>query len=873
MHLVLIVAGAFVGGWIADLLGGLVGMLIGSLLWRASDAERQLGDMRRRITDLEMRPDQPIKVARAKLKTPEPPTLQVPSLDPATPPESVVHERVPEPPPSPGIGEHSIAVAKRWLTTGNVPVKVGIIISFFGVAFLLKYAVEKDVIPIGVRYLGVAGFAAVLLALGWRMRSDERVYALSLQGGGIGVLYLTVFAAFRLHELLPPTLAFVLLVLVTVAAGYLAVVQESRAFAILGTAGGFLAPLLVSTGGGDYVTLFGYYLVLNSAVLGIAWYRPWRELNIIGFVFTFGVGTLWGYQYYSPELFASTEPFLVAYFLFYTAIAVLFALRQRPQLRGYVDGTLVFGTPTIAFALQSRLLDDTEYGLAISAAIVAAFYTVLALWLQRRQERSLNLLTQSFIALAVAFGTVAIPLALDDRWTAMAWAMEGAALVWIGVRQGSALAKFSGVVLAYAGGVAFLSYGWTNGLGIPVFNGNFMGGVVIASTALFSSRLLLTDKGGHDWQGTATLALLVWGLLWWFGAGTMEVTDRAPRDIDLHLLFLFYSASFAAMAFAAKQYQWVALKRATQMFLPTLLLMAFAYLSELDHFFAGKWSLAWITAIAAHVWILFEYEGERNRAQNILHGAGAIFFAAILAYELYWQVDQVVANNVWSFSAGLGVLSVVAFATIVEKGRSNWPFSEYFPAYHLASAVLMTTYMLLLTVACFADPGSPAPLPYIPILNPYDVLSIVGLAVAWYTLQATPAAISTTGKEVSMPTVLLWGGGAFVLSTFAVVRAVHQFAGVAWNQHALMSSVGVQSTLSIYWALLGLSGMVLGTRRVNRGIWMIGAALMGVVVAKLFVVDLGSTGTVARIVSFLGVGVTLLVVGYFSPVPPKQSDQ
>ena len=257
MHLVLIIAGAFVGGWIADLLGGLVGMLIGSLLWRASDAERQLGDMRRRITDLEMRPDQPIQVARAKLKTPEPPTLQVPSPDPATPPESVpspepvVYERVPEPPPSPGIGEHSIAVAKRWLTTGNVPVKVGIIISFFGVAFLLKYAVEKDVIPIGARYFGIVGFAAVLLALGWRMRSDERVYALSLQGGGIGVLYLTIFAAFRLHELLPPTLAFALLVLVTVAAGYLAVVQESRAFAILGTAGGFLAPLLVSRGGGD----------------------------------------------------------------------------------------------------------------------------------------------------------------------------------------------------------------------------------------------------------------------------------------------------------------------------------------------------------------------------------------------------------------------------------------------------------------------------------------------------------------------------------------------------------------------------------------------------------------------------------------------
>jgi uncharacterized membrane protein len=87
-----------------------------------------------------------------------------------------------------------------------------------------------------------------------------------------------------------------------------------------------------------------------------------------------------------------------------------------------------------------------------------------------------------------------------------------------------------------------------------------------------------------------------------------------------------------------------------------------------------------------------------------------------------------------------------------------------------------------------------------------------------------------------------------------------------------MNSVGVQSTLSIYWAILGLSGMVIGTKRSRRSIWMMGAGLMVIVVLKLFVIDLGNTGTVARIVSFLGVGVMLLVVGYFSPVPPRRSD-
>jgi uncharacterized membrane protein len=219
----------------------------------------------------------------------------------------------------------------------------------------------------------------------------------------------------------------------------LAIKQESRAFAILVTTGGFLAPLLVSTGSGNHVGLFSYYLILNCAILGIAWHRPWRELNIIGFGFTFVVGTIWGYQYYVPELFATTEPFLVLYFLFYTAIAVLFAFRQRPELRGYVDGTLLFGTPTFAFALQTQLLDHSKYGLAISAAVVAAFYAAMALWLRSKQDKNFELLTQAFIALAVAFGTIAVPLALDDRWTAIAWVMEGAALVWIGVRQSTTL--------------------------------------------------------------------------------------------------------------------------------------------------------------------------------------------------------------------------------------------------------------------------------------------------------------------------------------------------------------------------------------------------------------------------------------------------
>jgi uncharacterized membrane protein len=89
----------------------------------------------------------------------------------------------------------------------------------------------------------------------------------------------------------------------------------------------------------------------------------------------------------------------------------------------------------------------------------------------------------------------------------------------------------------------------------------------------------------------------------------------------------------------------------------------------------------------------------------------------------------------------------------------------------------------------------------------------------------------------------------------------------------MMKSQLVQASLSVFWALLALAAMVFATRTARRPIWIVGAVLMGVVVAKLFLVDLGTVGTVERIVSFIAVGVLMLVIGYFSPVPPRKLEK
>ncbi len=311
----------------------------------------------------------------------------------------------------------------------NALVRFGVIVLFFGVAFLLKYASEHIEIPIEARLIAVALGAIVMLAIGWRLRLARPGYALIIQGGGIGVLYLTVFAAFRLYQLLPGGLVFALLAAMAIFSAMLAVLQDSRSLAAIGVSGGFLAPILASTGGGSHVALFSFYALLNLGILIIAWFKAWRSLNLLGFAFTFIIGLVWGGRYYRAEFFASTEPFLILFFLFYVAIAVLFALRQDASIKSPVDGTLVFGVPLVAFGLQTALVHETEYATAFSALALSGFYLLLAKGLFTRLSDNMRLLVESFLALGVVFGTLAIPLALDGRWTAAAWALEGAAII------------------------------------------------------------------------------------------------------------------------------------------------------------------------------------------------------------------------------------------------------------------------------------------------------------------------------------------------------------------------------------------------------------------------------------------------------------
>jgi uncharacterized membrane protein len=165
------------------------------------------------------------------------------------------------------------------------------------------------------------------------------------------------------------------------------------------------------------------------------------------------------------------------------------------------------------------------------------------------------------------------------------------------------------------------------------------------------------------------------------------------------------------------------------------------------------------------------------------------------------------------------------------------------------------------------------PLPYLPIVNALDLAHVLGaicVASAWMALRRMPGDVPADLR--GRGAIAMAGGLTFFWLNGVLLRSIHHWAGVPYRLEPMLRSVLVQAALSVFWSLLALALMLFATRRGLRGLWMLGAGLMAVVVAKLFLVDLSHVGGIERIVSFIAVGVLMLVIGYFSPVPPRKPE-
>ncbi len=752
-----------------------------------------------------------------------------------------------------------------YFTDGNIFVRIGILILFFGVAFLLKYAAENSRIPIEFRFMGAAAGGLFLLVFGWRHRLKKPGYALLLQGGGIGVTYITIFAAFRLADLLPSTLTFILLVFFAAFTVALAILQNSKALAIYAVLGGFLAPLLASSGSGNYIGLFSYYAVLNAAVFAIAWLRAWRLLNLLGFVFTFGVFALWVAFDYRNEFLYPGLCFLLLFLLMYSLIGVLYALRQPEHLTGLVDGTLVFGTPVIVSGLLMVMLHDYDYGIAGASAGMGLYYIGLARYAWKSVGEEFRLLAEAMLAIGVVFATLAIPYALDGHWSSAAWALEAAGILWVSIRQNRFYAQCFAIALQVGSGVLFFLRNFDDVGDTAWLNPAFLGGLFIALGAFVSARIIFLQPGEFRLR-PLHIPFYLWAIGWWLTSALLQIDEYVGNEVVGYLLLFSLTALALAVVDRELKWNWMPASINAVLLLPVLALVALYSLFKHNHILFSPDLYFWTAALITNYWIISRLESVAWPAWvNIAsHTAFVVFASLLLSMELVWIFGHEFNAAGEGYRALLAVMPLAAMQLAL-AGRFP-AIARLGPDLQLSLlAVLAALLIFWSLIVNLTNSGDPAPLPYLPFINPVDLAQIALFLLVVSSLKLLQPSMAMQRNHV----LVILAGLVFVWLTAVLIRSMHHYVEIRFDMSDMLADTRVQTAISILWTVIGMGAMWFASRRRIRPLWIVAAALVGVVLVKMMFIDLGASGTVERIVSFLVVGSLLVATGYFSPIPGR----
>jgi uncharacterized membrane protein len=358
---------------------------------------------------------------------PIPPVIPVPAPPPPIPP-SQRPPMVVAPAAAADKPDLEARIGSHWLN------RIGIAAVLIGVSYFLKFAFDSNWIgPAGRIAIGlISGIAVVLWSERFRNRG-YRVFSYSLKAVGIGALYLSLWAAFQVYQLISSSEAFVCMLVVTASTCAMAWSQDAEILAVFAITGGFSTPLLLSTGENREIALFSYVVLLDLGILALVALKPWRRLLLMGFVGTLLLYVGWDAEFYSRGQISPTLFFATVFFLIF-AIAPLLMLRQERGV-GIMPLILAFANAG-AYFLQAyaMIMEISHTEMAWFSLALAAVYLALNRLRPKADSAGETNLQLTHMALAVGLVTVAIPIRLDGHWITIGWFVEAAALLWVGAR-------------------------------------------------------------------------------------------------------------------------------------------------------------------------------------------------------------------------------------------------------------------------------------------------------------------------------------------------------------------------------------------------------------------------------------------------------
>ena len=519
-------------------------------------------------------------------------------------------------------------IGSHWLN------RIGIAALLIGVSYFLKFAFDNNWIgPAGQISIGLAaGIAIVIWSERFRAK-NYNAFSFSLKAVGIGTLYLSLWAAFHVYSLIPSSVAFAMMLVVTAATSVMALSQDAQILAAFALVGGFSTPVLLSTGENREVALFTYVAILDIATLVLVAFRPWRRLLVMSYVGTLILYLGWYWTFYNGGPLELTLAYASLFFAIF-AIAPLITLQpdgEHPILAA-IPAVLAFVNAGVYFLEAYAMIQEVnKVNMAWFALALAAVYIFLSRLVHARKMAAgtSEILYYLHLALAIGFITVAIPIRLDAHWITIGWFVEAGVLLWIANRI------HSDFLNAFALGALVL--GVTRLLTIDNFH---------TTQLIFNLRM-----------ATFGVAVAVLGAVAWFGAKREDETAQtisAIAVVALNVLALialsrevsdYYLRQMAG--FRSTGYQWRGAYldyhnlEIARDFSYSALWMAFGAMLMIVGFLRRSAFVRWqaLILIAVTIVKVFVYDvSQLDRAYRIVSFIvlGALLLAISFVYQRDW---------------------------------------------------------------------------------------------------------------------------------------------------------------------------------------------------------------------------------------------
>lgn len=381
----------------------------------------------------------------------EPDIVKPVEVKPPVPQPTVVADTVAKPiPVKPSIAEPiqvkaPVIPKKSWFITfkennpdlekfigENLINKIGILILVLGISFFVKYAIDKNWINEYARVgIGIL-CGSLVIAIAHKLKKNYAAFSSVMVAGAISIFYFTIAIAFHEYHLFNQTVAFIIMVIITAFSVLISVAYNRQELAVLSLIGGFAVPFMVSTGSGNYIVLFTYIAILNIGILSISYFKKWKLVTILSFVFT----TLLFFSWMVNELISDTLPHLGAFLfatLFYFIFSITIILNNLRNKGSFslIEYIILIANTFIFFGMGLTIIHDWELPIkglfTLSLAVYNLIYAAILYKKFHLDKKAIYLL----IGLTLTFVTLTIPIQFKGNYITLFWAAEAVLLFWL----------------------------------------------------------------------------------------------------------------------------------------------------------------------------------------------------------------------------------------------------------------------------------------------------------------------------------------------------------------------------------------------------------------------------------------------------------